>query len=135
MFDCRGAKTEEDYIKQSRKIYRTIAEIRPAVVALQEMQNDAEEIAIAQFCAELNAFINTPSTSLFTFVKSGKTGTDVTHPAIIYDTKLVDLVGAFAVLDYGGKSRPSIAQTFKPKCSTDRFTVVSNHLKSKLPTG
>ncbi|CAE8602775.1 unnamed protein product [Polarella glacialis] len=69
-------------------------------------------------------------------VTDDKIGTDAIASAIIYQPKLVSVVGR-AILDssvdpmFRSISRPTLAVTFKEVSSGNEFTVVINHLKSK----
>ncbi len=131
---CRGADTQAEFDVQSAKIADAIADLDADIVGLIEIENSANDEAVADLVARVNA----QSSRTYDYVPTGFIGTDVIVVAFIYDTSTVGLDGAFAVLDstvspafIDDKSRPALAQTFVDLSSNNRVTVAVNHLKSK----
>ena len=100
------------------------------LVPFQEVQNFDGEV-LEQMISEINAFIGEDK---YEYIAAGTVGRDAIKNSIIYQPALVTPIGSSSILTYtnpSDKSRPSVAQTFENKDSSERFTFVSNHLKSK----
>jgi predicted extracellular nuclease len=136
--DCRGANTEEEFIRQRDKIIAALTAIDADVVGLIEIENHPGDVPTADLVSGLNDVVGAAT---YDYIATGAIGSDAIRQAFIYKPATVSLVGDFAVLDdpsftdplgYGeDKSRPALAQTFMDSSTGGVFTVVVNHLKSK----
>ena len=131
---CRGADTQAEFDVQSAKIADAIADIDADIVGLIELENSANDEAIADLVAKVNAI----SGRTYDYVPTGYIGTDAIAVGFIYDPATVSLDGGFAVLDSSvspafidNKNRPALAQTFVDLGSGESMTIAVNHLKSK----
>ncbi len=135
--ECRGATSARELERQRAKTVAAIAALDADVVALLEVENDADEGALADLVAGLNA---AASAGRYAHVSTGPIGSDAIRVALVYRPARVAPAGAPAVLDApafvsprGGpaRNRPALAQTFTEVGTGEAFTVVVNHLKSK----
>mmetsp|Transcript_134113 Transcript_134113/g.428520 ORF Transcript_134113/g.428520 Transcript_134113/m.428520 type:complete len:829 (+) Transcript_134113:70-2556(+) len=135
----RGASNADEFAKQRKKTLSAIAPVDAAVVGLLEIENDGfgAGTAVQDIVEGLNTATAPLTYTAVTFdVTDDKIGTDAIANAIIYQPKLVSVVGK-AILDssvdpmFLSINRPTLAVTFKEVSSGNEFTVVINHLKSK----
>lgn len=137
--ECRGADDASELARQRAKIVAAIGELDAHVLALLEVENDADEAALADLVAGLN---DGAGAGAYAYVSTGgPIGDDAIRVGLIYQTRYVAPVGPPAVLDAPafvnprnareGRNRPALAQTFVELSSGATFTVVANHLKSK----
>ncbi len=137
--ECRGADDAAELGRQRAKIVAAIGRLDAHVVALLEVENDADEAALADLVAGLNDALGAGT---YAYVSTGgPIGHDAIRVGLIYQAEHVSPVGAPAVLDAPafvnprnagvGRNRPALAQTFMQLGSGATFTVVANHLKSK----
>ena len=131
---CRGADNQAEFDLQSTKIATAIAAIDADIVGLIELENSANDEAVADLVAKVNAI----SGRSYTYVPTGYIGTDAIAVGFMYDTATVATDGPFAILDSSvspafidDKNRPALAQTFLEVGSGERVTIAVNHLKSK----
>ena len=132
----RGATTPEELERQEAKLVRALAGIDGDIVGLMEIENDAGPTsALAQLTARLNAAIGAGT---YAAVDTGVIGTDEIKVALIYKPGVVELVGDWKLLTADvdprfdtRRNRPALAQTFRFLGSSERLTVIVNHLKSK----
>lgn len=134
-FECRGADTAEELVRQRDKIVAAISAIDADVVGLIEIENNPTDDAVIDLVDSLNA-VNGPGT--YASIDTGAIGTDAIKVAFIYQPASVTPVGDFAVLDgsvdarfLDSKNRPALAQTFADAATGGTVTVAVNHLKSK----
>ena len=132
---ARGANTLAEFNVQKAKLIKAITAINADVAGLMEMENDGDDqySAIQELVNSLNA-ATSPGT--YTFVKdptgaNGNTGTDAIKVSIIYKPSKVtptnnSLASTEAIFD-----RPPLAQTFTLNENQAKFTVITNHFKSK----
>lgn len=130
--NCRGADNEEEFYRQSVKLYSVIKELDAAILGLQEVQNFDGEV-LEQMTREINSFIGSDE---YSFIAAGQIGGDAIKNSIIYKSSLLTPVGSFKTLPFDNpsdKSRPALAQAFSVNgaSSDSTFTFVVNHLKSK----
>jgi len=138
----RGARTAAQFRCQTRKLVAALAGLRPAVAALQEIENDGygRDGAIRTFVRALDAAV--PKAS-YRFVDPGtpRLGTDLIAPALVYDARAVKRVGRVAVLAAppdaspairAGLKRPALAASFRVRATGRTLTVAVVHLRSKL---
>jgi predicted extracellular nuclease/2',3'-cyclic-nucleotide 2'-phosphodiesterase (5'-nucleotidase family) len=144
--NARGAATAEQLAAQTAKIVAAITAIDADVLGLIEIENDlagAPDEAVAALVDAINAALGAP---VYSYIATGRIGTDAIKQAILYKSATVAPTGAFAVLDTveftdplgsgGPLSRPAIAQSFTEVATGEVFTVSVNHLKSKgSPSG
>ena len=131
----RGADTAEEFERQKAKTLTAILALDADVIGLLEMENDgfSEQSAIADLVASLNA---QQATDTYAYVNLGteQVGGDAIMSAIIYRSNKVEEVGTAAFteavpFDYG--NRPPVMQSFKDKLTSEVFSVVVTHLRSK----
>jgi predicted extracellular nuclease len=135
--DCRGANTEEEFIRQRDKIINALVAINAHIVGLIELENNPTT-SIQNLVDALNA---APQPSRYAFINTGTIGTDAIKVGFIYQPTVVTPVGSHAVLDstvdpraITTQNRPALAQTFRRngvRSDLQLFTVVVNHFKSK----
>ncbi len=148
--DCRGAENATEFDRQTAKIVAMLVGSGADVFALAELENDGygPTSAIADLVNRLNA-ATAPGT--FAFIDADAStgqvnalGVDAIKVGIIYKPARVKPVGNVAALNTGAfglfqlssgaqqqRNRPPLAVTFEQLSTGERFTVVSNHLKSK----
>lgn len=136
VMECRGAANARELERQRAKVVAALLALDADVVALLEVENDADEAALADLVSALNA-----GGAGYEFVGTGPIGSDAIRVALVYRPAAVGPVGGPAVLDdptfvrpRGGsaaRNRPALAQTFAEAATGEAFTVVVNHLKSK----
>lgn len=130
----RGADSAEEFERQRDKTIAAISGIGADVLGLIEVENDGfgENSALQDLINGVNA----ASGMNYQMVSMGtdNVGTDAIMSAIIYNADKVELVGTPAFtdavpFDYG--NRPPVAASFKELSSTEVFTFVVTHLRSK----
>lgn len=131
---CRGADDEVEFTRQRAKLIAAITALDPQIAGLLELENNGS-VAIADLVAGLNA---ATAPGRYAYIDTGTVGTDAIKVGLLYQPDRVTPIGAHAVLDASVDpraittlNRPSVAQTFAPSDSKERFTVVVNHFKSK----
>jgi len=138
----RGARTAAEFHCQTAKLVAALTALRPAVAALQEIENDGygKDSAVAVLVRALNAAV---PTAHYRYVDPGRPrlGDDLIAPALAYDAKRLRRVGRVAVLAAPGGAprawregmpRPVIAASFRVRATGRVLTVASVHLRSKL---
>jgi len=132
--ECRGADTDEEFLRQHDKLVAAISTINPDVAGLIEIENNVNDEALQTLVDGLNAVMGTGT---YDYIHTGTIGTDAIKVALIYKPASVSLVGDYAILDSSidprfldGYNRPVLAQSFRDAYGGD-FTVAVNHLKSK----
>jgi predicted extracellular nuclease len=132
---CRGADTEEEFIRQKDKIVAALSILDADVVGLVEIENAPDDGPVADLVEGVNSVVG-PGT--YDFIPTGAIGTDAIRQALIYKPATVTPVGVFAVLDSSvdptfldDKNRPVLAQSFMENSNDEVFAVAVNHLKSK----
>lgn len=137
---CRGARTESEVQRQLAKLTSAIGKLDADVVALIEVENDADDSTLATLVAALNDQYPRDN---WQYIATGWLGTDAIKNAYIYRPRRVRPVGDFAVLDDSvdpdfdtSRQRPALAQSFEAN-NGGRFTAVNIHLRSKgsCPSG
>ncbi len=133
--DPRGADGAEELERQRAKIVAAIVELDAAVVGLMEIENDADDAAVDDLVAALNAAvgearyaaIEEPDTG------GGLFGTDAIKVAMIYQPgEVVPMGMASTTEDVAfANARIPLAQRFRPLAGGKPFLVVVNHFKSK----
>ncbi|WP_290621272.1 MULTISPECIES: ExeM/NucH family extracellular endonuclease [unclassified Arsukibacterium] len=132
--ECRGAATLSEQNRQLAKITETLLALNADVVALIEIENDADDATLALLTSALNELdVNAD----WAYIATGFLGTDAIKPAFIYRSSRVTPQGAFAVLDSSvdpdfdtSRQRPALAQTFVA-ANMSKFTAVAVHLRAK----
>lgn len=143
---ARGAKTEQEFIRQRDKVIEAIYAINADVVGLMEIENDGYSTtsAIADLVNGLNAKHNA---NVYAFVApaNGSLGDDAIAVGLIYKSARVSPKEAAKILDTNNsptdeqnqplfldnKNRPMLTQVFTLNDSEQQFAVAVNHLKSK----
>lgn len=128
----RGANSAAEFTRQKDKLVTTIAGLNADVLGLMEIENNAST-TIGDLVTAVNAKMGAGT---YTYINSGKPGTDQIKVAIIYKANKLTPVGipvvpndAGFVVD--GGMRPPVAQRFAASDNNGSFWFVVNHLKSK----
>jgi predicted extracellular nuclease len=131
----RGANSLIEFNRQRAKIIQAIKQLNADVVGLMEMENDGDgaSSAIADLVNGLNAstapntyaYISDPTSG------NGNTGTDAIKVAMIYKPSVVTPSGLAKADMNPAHNRPPLAQTFSMVATSEKFTVIVNHFKSK----
>jgi len=132
----RGAINQFELERQSAKIVSALAAIDGDVVGLMEIENDGGPTsALHELVRRLNDAVGAGT---YAAVDTGVIGTDEIKVAVIYKPAAVSPVGDWKILTSAidprfdtSLNRPALAQTFEHTASSERLTVVVNHLKSK----
>lgn len=143
---ARGAKTEQEFIRQRDKVIEAIHAINADVVGLMEIENDGyiATSAIADLVNGLNAKHNS---AVYSYIvpENGALGNDAIAVGLIYKNASVSPSDTAKVLNTSNsptdaqnrplfldsKNRPMLAQIFTLNESEQQFAVAVNHLKSK----
>lgn len=137
---CRGAHTLSELERQLAKLTAAIGKMDADVVALIEVENDADDSTLATLVDALNDAYPRDN---WQYIATGWLGTDAIKNAYIYRPRRVTPIGDFAVLDDSvdpdfdtSRQRPALAQSFETN-NGGRFTTVNIHLRSKTscPSG
>lgn len=137
---CRGASSSSELERQLAKLVSAIGQTDADVVALVEVENDADDSTLATLVATLNDAYPRDN---WEYIATGWMGTDAIKNAYIYRPRRVSPVGEIAVLDSTvdqdfdtSRQRPALAQSFETN-NGGRFTAVNVHLRSKgsCPSG
>lgn len=136
--NARGANSALELTRQKDKLVSTIAGLNADVLGLMEIENNAST-SISDLLAAVNAKVGA---NTYSYIQSGKPGTDEIKVAIIYKSSKVKPIGIAVVPnDAGfmvdGGMRPPLAQRFAALDNNGSFWFVVNHLKSKgsCPSG
>lgn len=131
-FDCRGADSDDEFIRQQSKLVRAINTADADVFALEELENNKD--SIKTLVSALNKDANKDKWS---FIKTGTLGEDVIRVGLIYQTKTITPIGQHKILNpkvmqefEADKNRDVLLQTFKDS-DNNLFNVAVLHLKSK----
>lgn len=147
----RGANSIAELNRQRAKIVANLLGLGADVYGLMEVQNNGfgPGSAIQDLADALNASADKPAGAVYAVVKAPFTeaagtvpgaGTDAITVAIVYRSDRVTPVGSAAAPNVStydafngsiGGARVPIAQTFAVGGSTEQFTLVVNHFKSK----
>ena len=133
--ECRGADTEDEYVRQRDKIIAALVAMDTDVVGLIEIENYPGDVPTADLVTGLN---DAMGATTYAYIATGAIGTDAIRQAFIYKPGAVSPVGGYAILDSSvdarfldSYNRPVLAQTFMDNTTGGIFTVAVNHLKSK----
>ncbi|GAB4194287.1 MAG: ExeM/NucH family extracellular endonuclease [Wenzhouxiangellaceae bacterium] len=132
----RGAESSSEFQAQSAAVAAAVAAIDPAILAVQELENDgyAETSAIADLTAALN---QAAGTSAWTYIKPAqrqRLGEDAIAVGLLYREDRVTALGQPLIYDrpeFAEKHRVVMAQVFRRYDSQLLTLVGSVHLKSK----
>ncbi|RUO25479.1 nuclease [Aliidiomarina minuta] len=131
---CRGAADEEELQRQLQKIVSAIIALDAQVVALAEVENDADDATLQMLVDALN---QADRLGRWDYIATGWLGTDAIKPGFIYQSLRARPIGDYAVLDSSvdpdfdtSRQRPALAQSFRAN-NSGRFTAVALHLRAK----
>lgn len=130
----RGAKNYDDFLVQAKRIQSALTEIQPALLAVQELENDGfDEFSAARALIDL---LNeaAPGTWSVVETQNERIGNDIITVGLFYRSDLLEALGPPHMLDslpFRGLSRQPLAQLFREPVSGARFLIAANHLKSK----
>ena len=148
--NARGATTAEEYNRQKARILSALQQLNADIYAFSELENDGfgSLSAIAELVDSLNADANTQCQ--YTYITppanalgaDGKLGTDAIQVGLVYCPDTVTPVGDARIMNESidpaydtTRNRPALAQTFADAQTSQHFTVVATHLKSKGGSG
>ncbi len=133
--ECRGADTDEEFMRQRTKIIAALKAIDADVIGLIEIENHPGDVPTANLVSGLNDVLGAGT---YDYIATGAIGTDAIRVALIYKPATVSPLGNYAILDSSvdprfldDYNRPVLAQTFQDNTTGGIFTVAVNHLKSK----
>jgi len=134
LLSCRGASSDSELERQLAKIVAAIQSMEADILALIEIENDADDRTLQRLVDELNLV---DAVGDWRFVATGFVGTDAIKPAFIYRASRAQPEGPFAVLDQtvdprfdATRQRPALAQSFRA-WNSGKFTAVAVHLRAK----
>ncbi|MBO9611616.1 MAG: ExeM/NucH family extracellular endonuclease [Dyadobacter sp.] len=143
----RGADTQAEFARQRAKVIEALYTSDADVIGLMELERDdyGPNSAIQDLVNGLNTRAGVSGT--YAFIDPGTIATDEITVGLIYKPGKVTPDGAAATMpDHYGQTSPGyptgqtafdvvgrkpLAQTFIETASTEKFTVVVNHFKSK----
>lgn len=131
---CRGARTQSELERQLAKLVSAIGQTDADIVALVEVENDADDSTLAMLVAALNDAYPRDN---WQYIETGWSGTDAIKNAFIYRPRRITPVGNLTTLDDSvdpdfdtSRQRPALAQSFETP-NRSRFTLVNVHLRAK----
>jgi hypothetical protein len=129
--ECRGWDSDQggEYARQRDKLLAALLGLDADIVGLTELENTTGVEPLAELVSGLPGYA---------YIDTGTIGTDAIKVGLLYRPSVVSPVGAYQILDSSDdprfiddKNRPSLAQTFQTNATSERFTVVVNHFKSR----
>ena len=124
----RGATNAEEFTRQRDKIIHAVAGLDADIIGLMEIENDqGDHTAIADLTDGVNGIVGAGT---YTYLDTGKIGTDEIRDALLYRPDAVELVN-WAVNDDPVFNRPPVLATFRQISSGEIFSITVNHLKAK----
>ena len=134
----RGADSMAELDRQLAKLTEALALMNADIVALVELENDADDASARLIVDSLNAVLGEGT---YTLIETGFVGGDAIKVGYIYKPGSVTPVGETAILDDAAfvdpagtgqdRNRPAIAVSWQENASGEIVTTVANHLKSK----
>lgn len=144
---ARGAQTTTEFNNQRAKVLAELSSMNADIYGLSEVQNFDDgntgtgtnhytNVAAQSLVDGLNAIFGAGTYAFIDTLPLGTSnGTDAIRCVIIYRVAAVTPVGSPAEYYQNDTNRPTLAQTFQPatgaKASSQTFTVVVNHFRSK----
>jgi predicted extracellular nuclease len=128
---ARGADSAAEFTRQRDKTINVLLTLNADVVGMMELENNATA-AIQDLVDGLNA---SASAGTYAYINTDVLGTDAIRVALIYKPGTVTPVGSYLTDLNAVFSRPPLAQTFQENSTSQRFTVIVNHFKSKGCSG
>ncbi|WP_223789207.1 ExeM/NucH family extracellular endonuclease [Marinicella meishanensis] len=132
-FGCRGADSAAEFGRQLAKLVAVINTADPAVLGVQELENNAT----ASIQALVDGLNRAAGQRQWDFIDTGALGEDVIKVGLIYQPARVKPVGAHALLNAAAdpdflehRNRVVVAQTFSDP-QNRMFNVATVHFKSK----
>ncbi|MEJ2385122.1 MAG: ExeM/NucH family extracellular endonuclease [Xanthomonadales bacterium] len=130
----RGAETPAEFRAQQARTAAAFAEIKPDLLAVQELENDGFDRHSA--AATLRDLLGDATGARYAVIEPAtpRIGEDVITVGLFYRPDRLRPVGPAQVLtaaEFRGISRQPLAQVFETVADGERFLVVVNHLKSK----
>ena len=132
-FTCRGADSQTEFDRQLAKLVAVINTADPAVLGVQELENNAN----ASMQALVDGLNAAAGQAKWQYIDTGALGHDVIKVGLIYQPGLVKPVGSHALLNaqtnpafLEHRNRIVVAQTFSDHQDLT-FNVATVHFKSK----
>lgn len=130
----RGAENQRDLDRQEQGIRTAMAQIKPDLLAVQELENDG--FAADSAAQSLVVLLNDGGNGDYAVVRAPESqlGNDVITVGLFYHKQALEPVGPSHTLDsepFRELSRQPLAQVFRDRASGELFLVAANHLKSK----
>jgi predicted extracellular nuclease len=137
-FDCRGADSAQELLRQTDKLRRTLCTLDGDIVGVSEIENDPSG---RDSLSALVRILNDPARGCgrdYRFVDAGILGTDAIKVGLLYRADSVRLAGPIHVVDGAvnagyrdHRNRPTLIGIFEERRSGERLVVATHHLKSK----
>ena len=130
----RGAESRKEFLQQEQRIRSAMAQIKPGLLAVQELENDGYgEHSAAQSLVKL---LNEGGSGEYAVIgrPENRLGTDVITVGLFYLESALEPLGPSYTLDskpFRELSRQPLAQVFRDRASGETFLAAVNHLKSK----
>lgn len=130
----RGARTPEEFDRQQARTAAAFAQLRPDLLAVQELENDGFGPESAS--ADLLRLLRTATGNDWAVIEPGtpRIGEDVITVGLFYRPDRLRPAGPAMLLDsaeFQGLSRQPLVQVFETVDGGERFLIAANHLKSK----
>jgi len=131
-FGCRGADSNDEFIRQQSKLVQSIQTANSDIFALQELENNKDSLKTL-----VSALNKDAKKDKWRYIKTGTLGEDVIRVGLIYQSKKISPKGNYKILDpksvpefEANKHRDVLLQTFKDS-DDNLFNIAVLHLKSK----
>lgn len=137
---CRGAGSSSELERQVAKLVAAITAMDADIIALVEVENDADDSTLATLVDALNSARPYDN---WQYLAAGQMGTDAIKNGFLFRQRRVEPLGSYAILDASvdpdfdtSRQRPALAQSFATR-SGGVLTAVNVHLRSKgsCPSG
>ncbi len=132
-FGCRGADSSQEFKRQLAKLVAVINSTDASVLGIQELENNDDQ-SIKALVEGLNA---AAGEARWAYIDTGALGEDVIKVGLIYQPKMLQPKGSFALLNQAAdpeflehRNRIVVTQTFE-HASGHAVNVATVHFKSK----
>ena len=132
--DCRGARDAGEFGRQRAKLVEMLSALDADVIALMEIENDADGAALQSLVDALNARAGAAAWAPVG-TPAGGAGGDAIRVAMIHRPARVVPLGPPRADRDPVHDRPPLAQAFASADGAWRFTVIASHFKSRRCDG